>query len=50
MILSQEDVKLFYKLWQPLLDYANNKNHIDRKMKNHIIFGCDVYDIDVACQ
>jgi len=32
MILSEEDGKLFFKLWYPLLDYANKKYNIEPKL------------------
>lgn len=34
MTLSQEDGKLYYKLWLPLLDFVNQKYHINRSLKN----------------
>ena len=29
MTLSEEDAKLYYKLWFPLLDFVNKKRHIN---------------------
>jgi len=34
MTLSQEDVKLYYRLWLPLLDFVNGKYRINRKLKS----------------
>ena len=34
MTLSQEDGQLFYKLWLPLLDFVNQKYHINRNLKS----------------
>ena len=34
MTLSQEDGKLYYKLWLPLLDFVNKKYRVNRKLKN----------------
>ena len=34
MTLSQEDGRLYYKLWLPLLDYVNEKYHVNSKLKN----------------
>ena len=34
MTLSQEDGKMFYKLWLPLLDFVNKKYRVNCKLKN----------------
>ena len=34
MTLSQEDGRLYYKIWFPLLDYVNKKYRINSRMKN----------------
>ena len=34
MTLSQEDEKLYYKLWMSLLDFVNKKYRVNRKLKN----------------
>ena len=34
MTLSQEDGQLYYKLWLPLLDFANRKYRVNRKLKS----------------
>lgn len=34
MTLSEADGKLFYQLWMPLLDFVNQKYHVNRKLKN----------------
>ncbi len=33
MTLSQEDARLFYKLWLPLLDFVNGKYRVSNKLK-----------------
>ena len=32
MTLSESDAKLFYELWFPLLDYVNDKRHVNKKI------------------
>lgn len=34
MTLSQEDGKLYYKLWMPLLDFVNRTYRTNKKLKN----------------
>ena len=34
MTLSQEDGKLYYKLWMPLLDFVNRTYGTNKKLKN----------------
>ena len=34
MVLSEKDGQLFYELWLPLLDYANEKYKVNKKLKN----------------
>ena len=34
MTLSQEDGRLYYRLWLPLLDFVNRKYRISSKLKN----------------
>lgn len=34
MKLTQEDGKLFYKMWFPLLDYVNEKKKVNRNLKD----------------
>jgi len=34
MTLSQEDGQLYYKLWLPLLDFVNQKYHINEELEN----------------
>ncbi len=34
MTLSPEEVQLFYRIWLPLLDFANRKYRINRNLKS----------------
>ena len=34
MTLSEQNAKLYYKLWFPLLDYVNQKCKVNLKLKN----------------
>ncbi len=34
MTLSEQDAKLYYKLWFPLLDYVNQKCKVNSELKN----------------
>lgn len=34
MILTREDGDLYYRLWRPLLDFVNQKYHVNRNLKN----------------
>ena len=34
MTLNERDGQLFYQLWLPILDYVNDKYHVNKKLKN----------------